>query len=527
MNLRRMDSNRTAFGKRAFHETSTILHSKVQNGHSLCPNIANARLMLQYVLLITFFVSGSLMGAEPPRYQWTKNDQHQFAVEIRFRRESYWEIHKAWPEVRFNEGDDETARVLFRNAAWVRSTKTIPEKEREPQVLTSPNRLLNLAFVKPQRISTIISPIDRRGQSDFQERERLPYLLGSMQGLLFDLLPNADEKQWSYHEAGTLTVQSQRMQLGRRGLPMKYTSQAKYQLESLAPEIATIHKAFDLMTEEQQAGAPRIELTGNQTLRFDRTGGLISSLKFSGQLTIREEQYRTIHPIEISAHLMTDEERAEQRLHAEREAQAKSERIAARRAEQKRPFTKVERDQILKQLQRGEKKALSVLADKRPDTLDSEISDELLRLYHAEDLRAKKEILKAIAAWGDEKCIPILIEALGNSNSTVVQLGADGVVRLQAMEALPILIEQMKDSRTRYTTSRILQLFGASAEDEVLKLLTLNDRQLHISVLQILRKIGTEKSLVTLRQIQTDQHYQTVASFIRLAIAAIEARLKL
>jgi hypothetical protein len=475
-------------------------------------------------LLAGGVVTSSLSADEPMKYEWPGNEGRQYAVEVRSLTDNTWLIQKFTLDLRTKNVADSLATLYVGMSSSRTSDEPVAVNERTGRILQGFPQVGPLRFVTSPEQKPSSAVVDVDGRSAIRETNELPYLLGYLSEMLFDHLPELDQKEWSHKRTGSLLTPSF---TSLPANPLPFTVDSRYRLSDVSESHATIIREYRLFTDELRNGEPHIELQATKTSRFDRESGTVTDVTVEGRLSVRENRLQVHYPVRLEAHLLSSEEKAKMIADAKKARLDAAERAAARAAEAQKEFTSEERTQVLKQLELGEDDVLDLLSRKRPAKPDVEISEALVRLSKTDNGSRKDSVFAALEWWGDTNSVPVLIEALNDTeNYFVPQRARAAVVRLRAKEAIPVLIAQVKGKRSlrRYAAKALAEM-GSMVEESVLPLLSDEDEEVHRAAIEILGGAGTSESLAQLKKMAETADVSH-AFYLKQAITQIEKRAK-
>ena len=136
----------------------------------------------------------------------------------------------------------------------------------------------------------------------------------------------------------------------------------------------------------------------------------------------------------------------------------------------------------------------------------------------------KQAAADALGVWGDAETVPFLLAKLDDQINKDVFLKKRVLValgKLKDPQALVPMIQQIKNIQVRREAVQGLKFFGAAAEPELLKALAATERQTQQAICDILKDIGTARSLPALDALAgggnsfVQSHAQTAAAAIR------------
>lgn len=337
-------------------------------------------------------------------------------------------------------------------------------------------------------------------------------------------------QQWGGTDQVTISLVAERMGLlpgrGNREvvlIPVKRT--AEYRLTGRDGSRHTIARKMQLETMAE-VGLD-FELQVQSEIVFDtELGELVSdNTTFRSQVEIGGVGVTV--PGKLTVRRLSDDEVAQRVKKAQ-------EQLEAQREEQRRlqtPFTREELDRLIERLRSGDKSeirgALSAMSLKQAKTPDPELSKALVEAYKAQrGSMSDYEFFQIFADWADQNAVPVLIEALEQSDSsTAVNDALDALGRLTPAEGIAPICRHLAENPHSFSARRALENYGPAAEDEVLKLLDHKDDTVISTACVVLQEIGTSKSLAKL-QVLANTSSGLVRIRAQIAVDAIKARTK-
>jgi hypothetical protein len=509
--------------KADFFFDEPFMHSHFPHSTKICMPAGSLVCFVAF-LLAHVAATSALAADEPLRYQWPEKEGREYAVEVRSLTDNTWLIQNFILNVRTKSIADNLATLHVGMSSPRSTSEPVAANQRTSRILQGFPQLLalRLATTREQQPSSVVVDVD--GRSAIRETEELPYLLGHASELLFDHLPEADQKEWTHQRTGSLLAVSSR---DPNSASLPFTVESKYRVSDVSENHATMTREFRLFTDELRNGEAHVELQATKSSRFDRQSGAVTNVTLEGRLSIRDDRIQVHYPVRLEAHLLSAEEKVKMIADAKKARADAAASAALREAEARKEFTSEERAKILKQLELGESDALDVLHRRRPAKPDAEISAALVRLANTDNQSRREAVFAALEWWGDTNSIPLLIEGMKNTKDYLVpQRARAAIVRLRAKEGVPILINQLRGKRTQaYYAVQALSEMGPIVEESVLPLLADEDEDVQQDAIKILGSAGTSKSLIELTKLAQTADV-TQGYHLKKAIAQIEARVK-
>jgi hypothetical protein len=367
--------------------------------------------------------------------------------------------------------------------------------------------------------------LDARGRVINQRGEsQLPFVLGNLAQLLIEPFPADAVETWTQTESTSIRITSEwpprspfRRDVEKERLNAEETT--TYTVQETGDASVTINKEYKLETVEAVDGKPRMELSGDGTLTFDRARSLLSSLDYEANFIVREDNTETKYPITIKFRLLTEDELAEH----DRQA---AEQLAAMKA----PPTGEQRETMLADLTSADinrgRKALIEIQPKEPaaDQTDAELAAALAEWLDSDDQSVRHLAAQALEKWGTAEEIPALLDILDDDSQIVVNSAMKALGRLHATDAIETLVAKLAENQSRLAASEALKAMGADAEEQTLTALDDPEWTVRLEVCRILEQIGTDKSIERLRTASSDDENALIRQVSKQAADAIEAR---
>jgi len=142
----------------------------------------------------------------------------------------------------------------------------------------------------------------------------------------------------------------------------------------------------------------------------------------------------------------------------------------------------------------GYRDAVRPLISMTPDNRQALVNDRVLEAMAYVQWREKSYLLQILAQWGTQDCVPMLLELMASEDdAALLQPIYETLGRLKSPEALPALTQAM------YTNLRLatkaLVAYDQQAEDAVLGLLKSSEQSVRRNAINVLEKIGGQKSI--------------------------------
>jgi HEAT repeat protein len=224
-------------------------------------------------------------------------------------------------------------------------------------------------------------------------------------------------------------------------------------------------------------------------------------------------------PLQITCRLLTEEELAKA---------AKAEEDA--RKEKERPLTEKEVADALADLQSKEasrvSRAAKLLAQKGPSQPNPAVAKALEQVLLAEDKGACGDAAKALKTWSVAESVPSLLRALSVEWEPARADVIEAMIKYKPEAAIGPVAQLLPGPFTRDAAGKFLKAMGPAAEDAVLANAENNDDWVRAKVCEVLKVIGTGKSIPVLEKLASDKSHM-VDDQAREALDAIKLRQQL
>jgi hypothetical protein len=368
--------------------------------------------------------SSRSLPAQSMRYHWQTGQQ--FAYEIEIDAESPTAITTYQGIVRYTvdaAGEDQL-QVTYRGGLNESSKSKPSTRAGGPPIgrfgprpfgpSSFPHPFARPTFAGRGQTTNRITLTPRGGVLAMDGDSQLPYLLGNVSLLPFEILPDGDQRQWTADSGIAIArEEDNRRRFGPFGLPGQTQRQSvlagrevtRYAIQREDAQQIVVKKSYEL-SSPKTADNPAFEISGEGTWTFDRGQNVPQSLDFAANLAVELENARITIPISIKYRLLSSDELAAldadaQRRKEEREQAAEN---AARQAAE--PLSPEDKQQTLAALQSGDPhrvlETLKQLATKRPRDPDPEVAAALQSLLHDANQRIREDADKTLVHWSAE-----------------------------------------------------------------------------------------------------------------------------
>lgn len=171
------------------------------------------------------------------------------------------------------------------------------------------------------------------------------------------------------------------------------------------------------------------------------------------------------------------------------------------------------------QLKRAE--AVRKLKETLPDERRAEVVKALEPLLNDANFFTRQDVIEALGVWGNKDAVPLLLNAMREKETRDTAMKALG--RLKDERAVEPIVERLDDFFDNHEAAEALKQMGPMAEQAVLARLNHHEFMMRMTVFDILKVIGTKKSLPSLEKASADQNI-VIATTAKETIQAITAR---
>ena len=348
--------------------------------------------------------------------------------------------------------------------------------------------------------------IDASGQV-LQEtgRSQLPQALGDLSRVATELLPPSGKTTWEFTSDCVIVLEEKEFTSpGTRiyrikdvRLPAK--EKITFTLGTRSGDLVPIARKYELKTAQSVLGQPRMSITGEGTNTFDSKRGVMREVAFKGTLTENTPNTTLRVPITLALKLLEGAELAAHQK-AVLAGPPKPELNVLPDAELKTSITDLGGNNKSRRTV-----ALSRLSTSKPDNArKADVTAQLLAVLKDEDPLARQLAAKALGNWGTADAVKPLIAALGDKQfgprmTAIESLGA--LRDSRGIDALANMVIQRKD---QFLAGNALKSGGVAAEDATLKLLKDTNAEVRREACQILKAVGSKKSVAALENASRD-----------------------
>lgn len=320
------------------------------------------------------------------------------------------------------------------------------------------------------------------------------------------------------------------------------TRKTKFETKSSTADRLTIKKRFEIESPLMAGAEPRLSASGDGEFIFDRQLGLIRNVELQTKAVMNTESVtrRTTatlrlkllegKDLETLAETSTTVSAPNRPTRFSPEAALELERPSST-ATTSKPPKKLSREEVQKltaDIQSDDASArinaasqLQVYQFAEPAT--PEVLEAMSSMLTNQDSSVRIAAAKVIADQGTAEQVPLLIKLLKSTDYSARNTALQGLGRIKDPRAAEPLVDLIATGQDTYTTVEALKKIGPTAEDAVLTLLKEKHLETQRHGCNILRQIGTKKSLDPLRELMLSTD-ASLASAAGEAVRAIMAR---
>ncbi len=272
-------------------------------------------------------------------------------------------------------------------------------------------------------------------------------------------------------------------------------------VKEITPAAVTLQKTLSLDSRMLTGLEPRISAAGEGQIVLDRAGGLPKSVELECKTVVATENVTRRSVVTLRWQLLAGAERDK----------------AIAPPPSMGPETKLKPDELAKlqeQLRSDDQfkrqSAARELSGSRLGTPTPELLSLMVSLANDQDDTVRRAALTVVANHGEQEQVPLLIKGLNESDAAVRTTVAKGLGRIKDPRAIQPLVSLLATGQTDepfYRPNResaaadALVRIGPTAEPAVLTLLKEKNLETRRQACNILKQIGTKKSLSALKDL--------------------------
>lgn len=288
-------------------------------------------------------------------------------------------------------------------------------------------------------------------------------------------------------------------------------------ITAVAPETVAIHKEFNIVSWLQTGAEPRISASGEGEVVFDRKAGMLKKIELTCKSVVSTETVTRRTAVVLRCQLLEGPELEEALKTMVMPSQFSAHKLTAEELQ------KVIAD--LKSTDSGIKQAAAArLVNAQLDAASPELLDFMVSLLSTSEGTVRQAAANIIAAYGTRDHVPVLLKLLKAPDFQVRQAAIKGLGRLKDKRACEPLAEALAaGGQDAFQAVTSLVNLGPEAEESVLRILDEKNIETRRQACNILRQIGTGKSVNKLKKLMVDPD-QMLSQAAAEAVRAIQAR---
>ena len=339
-------------------------------------------------VLATKPVAGQQAGAVP-RYQWKNGQSIAYEVNVNAEQDDFEETLQGTIWYTVVTGQGEPLKVNF-TGGLTKTRKNKANRGRPGFPIGPPGfgpggfgpfGRTSMGGLSHSTNEIVLTP--RGAVQSMKGSSQLPYLLGNLSLLIFEPLPETNQRTWTINSGVSIT------EGGRAGGPPffgspfapkpeeKSTSGSEvtsFTVERDDANSLVANKTYKLTSPATDANSESFEINGTGKWTFNRQLGISESLEFQQKLIVREGNTTVTIPMTIKYHRLSDAE-------VQQRQEASQKLLAEQKQKDAAPLTPKERSEVLANLQSKNDASmvgsLHLLARKNPTEPDAEIAAAL------------------------------------------------------------------------------------------------------------------------------------------------------
>ena len=348
--------------------------------------------------------------------------------------------------------------------------------------------------------------IDSTGQV-LQEtgRSQLPQALGDLSRVATELLPASGKSTWESTSDCVIVLEEKEFtppgsrfyRIKDVRLPAK--EKITFTLGAITGDLVPVARKYELKTAQSVLGQPRMSITGEGTNTFDSKRGVMRDVAFKGTLTENTPNTTLRVPITLALKLLEGAELAAHQK-AVLAGPPKPELNVLPDAELKTSITDLGGNNKSRRTV-----ALSRLSNSKPDDArKAEVTAQLLAVLKDEDPLARQFAAKALGNWGTTDAVKPLIAALDDKQFGPRMTAIESLGTLKDSRGIDALARMVAQRKDHFLAGNALKAGGDAAEEATLKLLKDTNAEVRREACQILKAVGSKKSVAALENASRD-----------------------
>lgn len=499
----------------------------------------NANLLVRFTLLIAALtltaLSSALAAGRAPalRYQFKSPVTNIYSVQIEMQNEDDTDILAGNLTVIGQSISSNTLSLTVRGSLSPRRNPSTSPATYRP--FRGPSRWPSpISLNEPCEIQFDPSGRVLRISGDYP----LSIPFGSIAQLFIESFPARAENRWSVAE--NLTIMDDPLNLGPANSfvlspygasyysgsfmsrnaqgALSVTRNTRYEVKSSTPELVTLTKQMDLASRLLFGNEPRTSATATGEVAFD-LNGVLQRAQLQTKTIANSDTLTRRSAGSLQIKLLKGEEL---------EAALKPPPAQPGQISPTKKLTTEEIQKLMDDLKSSDTAARSVAASKlhfaNLTNAPAGLVDLMVTFVSDNDPSLRNAAVRIIADYGTAEQLPVLLKFLKDSENSNNDTAIRGLGRLKDKRAAEPLAAVIASGRSEAgLAAEALIKIGPDAEDAVLALLKEKHRDTRRQACNILKQIGTAKSLEPLQELAFDPD-RTVSEAAAEAGRAIRAR---
>jgi len=421
----------------------------------------------------------SARGEEPLRYRFQANTTHQYHTEITV--EPGQDMIKYQGFTRYQVGSVNGDQALLIYSGMLMESR-FPKPQTNPRMNSRfpfgprgfggppgfPDPFGRPQFAGLSQTSNQITMTPTGAIQGMKGDSQLPYLLGNVSLLPFEVLPEKDETEWtidsgvsiseprddgrrSYRPFGPFASEDPKaVQAGRET--------SRYKIESRDDKQVVVKKSYQLSSPKAN-DSPGFDITGSGTWTFDLAKRVPSLIEYSQKLVVHQDNVDTTIPITIKIRMLTAEEIAKNDADAKARLEAHQKMLEEAKLKKEAPLTPEEKVAALTGLGSEDPdrilNSLKSLRDRTPKEPDPEVLAILQTLVKSRNKKVASDAQETLAAWS-----PVYKKRLDLNKAYASHMPVESTNR-KVDESTPLFvgqIVQMQPNRSFWHAAEILEM---------------------------------------------------------------------
>ena len=504
---------------------------------------AKARHKVLRLLLLAFIVSAlndvrHPAQADQPsspapvlRYQWAENRRLDYFLEATIDQGSSIQTYSSRPSIVMRNVNGDTAEIRIGMYYAESSSQDVNVPDRPRTLFSYPNfPASNLARAstdfRRDEPANRIPVLDQLGLSDGPfEGLCVSGVLLPLERWFFLPLAKQPSPSWEYSETSAIRIGSSTSN-SRQAEPLTTTIHYSGRILRTTGDIVEIEQTIVQATDKLTGDQPYVEISGSALVKFDTDQGIAVDINWTGTFVVREDRIEVQFPVSASSRLASPQELQQSDAAYAARKQADKDRRAAIMAEYNRPLTALEIDAILAGLRLGNPDAMRTLSNRNMSEPPEQISNALVKMLETKNLSQRADVAQLLERWATASAVPVLMQMQKDENISIRLAAENALKRLAPTEFIQQMVKQLDDPTDRHKAAWLLQeTSNADAvEAAVLKSLRDNSPKTFSAACEVLRKVGTAKSIAVLKTFQSSTN-EAIRKAADLTIASITRRL--